>query len=143
MRRLIVVLAVACALLGVGAANATAAPPTALKLAPETMNFGSVQLGSSLAKPLTILNRTDSTLYYESARWPNLQHPGIPFPYGIWNLSFEPFPCWEIDPKSSCTLEFGFTPAELGPFSSKFDMTYGDGEHSYDSNVVPMRGNGI
>lgn len=141
MRRLLVASCIAALALGAGTTATTAAPPTALKLAPEVMNFGSVSVGSEIIKPLTILNRTDSTLYYESATWPNLQH-SLAYPYGIWNRSFDPFPCWEIAPKSSCTLDFGFAPAETGLFESTFSMTYNDGVTSYTSNVVPMRGTG-
>lgn len=143
MRRTLVALCATCmAVVALGGATAAnAAPSPELKLTPMVMNFGTVAVGDSLAKPLTILNRTDSTLYYAGANWPNLQHPGVEYPYGIWH-SDGYFPCWEIPAKSSCELTFAFTPFEVGPFGSDFDMRYTDGSDTFYSNVVPMRGVG-
>lgn len=145
MRRIVTLLCISCiaALTFTSQASAaTAAPPTPLKLSPSYVTFGTVLLGSESYKPISIINRTNTTLSYAGASWPNLQHPELAYPYGIWNASDSPFPCYEIAPKSSCSLTFRFVPASTGAFSSTFYMLYTDGTSTFTSNTILMRGYG-
>ena len=119
--------ALAAAALAGSAAAAPVAPPTAFETTPPSLNFGTVMVDSGSTKPVTMINRTKETLYYNGASWPNFQNPsGWSEPYGFWNVSGsgEFFPCYEIAPRSTCTLNFQFMPKAPGTFTSYFEAHY-------------------
>ena len=139
----------AVAALGGASAIASAAPvtapPTAFQTTPPSLNFGTVLVDGSITKPVKLINRTKSTLYYDGARWPNFGNPvGWEYPYGFWNVSGSgpDFPCYAIAPKSSCTLMFEFKPYSAGVFSTYFEPTYNDGITTF-SDTTEMRGVGL
>lgn len=156
MRRLFAAFSVVMALAAVGATSAVAAPDPGLKITPDKMlNFGTVPVGSLVIKDVTILNRTDTTLYYAGATNGNPGQSGT-YPNGIWGWTgipgdSLPFACFTIAPKSSCTVPFSFMPYQVGPFTAldaggnpltNFGYTYTDGTNNYSSNTILMKGVG-
>ena len=136
------VAAVAAAALAGSAAAAPVAPPTAFETTPPSLNFGTVMVDSGSTKPVTMINKTKGTLYYNGALWPNFQNPaGWSEPYGFWNVSGSGpfFPCYEIAPKSTCTLNFQFMPKTAGVFASYFEVHYRTAGGQDHSDTTLMR----
>jgi hypothetical protein len=164
MRGRVLVAALAAALVAVGvvASTSSAVPNPGQKIpqlllvtntaavpAVGPLQFGSVPIGTEVVKPLFILNRTSEWMHYAGATWPNLQYPGAgvqPYPKGFWNVggSGANFPCYDIAPRSSCTLSFGWQPFETGTHTATFTMTYHglNSSTNYQSNVITMIGAG-
>jgi len=127
------------------AGAAVAAPPTAFETTPPALNFGTVPVGTQVQKPVQMLNRTNQVLVYAGARWPNFGNPsGWDYPYGFWNMSGSgpDFPCYEIPPRSACTLSFGFQPKTPGSVLTYFAPSYTNGVQTF-SDRTDMRGRGI
>lgn len=158
MRFKVILAVVAAALVaGVTATTAKASPDPALKITPTSqLQFGTVPIGTMVIKPVVILNRTTEWVYYSGTvnGWPNYDYPGIgvqPFPKGFWEVdpanpygNTTPFTCWDIAPKSSCTLYFGWLPYETGTHTAEFGITYTgyDSGTLYPSEVITMIGTG-
>ena len=159
MRAKMLLAALATAVVAAGAVTSLSAaapnPAPTIVMAPFQVMFGAVPVGTMVIRPVQIVNMTGQWVEYGGASWPNFDYPGYqvqPFPRGFWEVdpanpygNSAPFPCWEIAPRSSCTLYFDWLPYETGTHSAHFGMWYvseADGKTIYSSNVIMLIGTG-
>jgi uncharacterized protein (DUF58 family) len=129
MRRLLLVLFLIVAVSAVAATGAAARAP-GISASPSHINFGRVAVGQTVAKSITLTNRTGSHLTYSSNSQPTY------FGFSTQN-------CWQIYLDDSCTSTMVFTPTATGRFGGTWSMTFTDDAGGSWTAVWKVSGAGI
>ncbi|MBZ5513496.1 MAG: choice-of-anchor D domain-containing protein [Acidobacteriia bacterium] len=97
---------------------------------PTSLDFGSVGVGFTSTKPVTVENRGDGNLFIS----------GFAGSSGFAATQGAGQPCYGLAPNTTCTIEVTFTPSALGSFSGSLTIS----DNAYLSpHVVALSGTGI